>query len=255
MTLISLTRTHSRVARRQSALWFTTVPLTAFATLLAVVSPGRPGTGGIEDLAFAGQIIAIFTGIAYAAAFADFFTVSARFGMHEIEAATSVPQALLRTARVLGAFTVVIAPSLVVLLTMGLVQMIGGRPWSLPGALAVTATVVAPAALIATALSGVAGALLPKALARIVAVLAWFLLVFSSPLLPIPTPNGTVFSVVGDAIVTGWFGAGPIYAASSGPLAFDGTSLGATVSLILRLVIVVALLLAGAWLAERTRKR
>ncbi|MEU4387903.1 hypothetical protein [Promicromonospora sp. NPDC023805] len=254
MTLIGLARTHSRVARRQKALWFTAIPLTAFATLLAAISPARPGTGGIEDLAFSGQIIAILTGIAYAAAFTDFFTASAELGMHELEASTPIPGGLLRTARVLGAFSVVIAPAVAVLLAMGLVQTISGHPWSLPGALAVTATVVAPAALIAMALSGVAGALLPAALGRIVAVLLWFFLIFSSSLLPLPTPNGTLFSVIGDAIVTGWFGADPMYPAS-GPLAFDGTPLGAAVSLVLQLVIVFALLLAGSWLAERTRKR
>src|SRR5690625_5495373 len=95
----------------------------------------------------------MFTGIAYAAAFADCFTAQAMLGMHELEASTAAPGALLRTARVLGAFSVVIAPSLAVLLVMGLVQTISGHPWSLPGALAVTATVVAPAALIAMALS------------------------------------------------------------------------------------------------------
>ncbi|GAA1370033.1 murein hydrolase transporter LrgB [Brevibacterium luteolum] len=254
MTLIDLARTHSRVARRQKALWFTAIPLTAFATLLAVISPARPGTGGIADLAFSGQIIAMFTGIAYAAAFADFFTAQAKLGMHELEASTPAPGALLRTARVLGAFSVVIAPSLAVLLVMGLMQTISGHPWSLPGALAVTATIVAPAALITMALSGVCGVLMPKALGRIVAVLVWFFLIFSSSVLPLPTPNGTVFSVIGDAIVAGWFGADSIYPAS-GPLGFDGTPLNAAISLVLQLVIIAALLLAGSSLAERTRKR
>ncbi|NNM50403.1 hypothetical protein HI846_10820 [Micrococcus luteus] len=63
-----------------------------------------------------------------------------------------------------------------------------------------------------------------------------------------------MFSVIGDAIVAGWFGADSIYPAT-GPLGFDGTPLNAAISLVLQLVIIAALLLAGSSLAERTRKR
>ena len=90
MTVLALARTHSKVARRQKALWFTAIPLTAFATLLAVISPARPGTGGIEDLAFSAQLIVMFTGVAYAAAFADFFTAPSRLSINELEASTPV---------------------------------------------------------------------------------------------------------------------------------------------------------------------
>src|SRR5690625_7755668 len=96
----------------------------------------------------------MFTGIAYAAAFADFFTAQAKLGMHELEASTAAPGALLRTARVLGTVSAVIAPPPAVLLAMGLVQTISQRPCSLPGAPAATATVGAPAGLLAMALSG-----------------------------------------------------------------------------------------------------
>src|SRR5699024_9025222 len=57
MSLIGLARTHARVARRQKALWFTAIPLTAFATLIAVVSPRLSGSGEIDDLASTGEII------------------------------------------------------------------------------------------------------------------------------------------------------------------------------------------------------
>lgn len=254
MRFVGLARTHAQVARRQKALWFTAIPLTAFATLLAVISPARPDTGGVEDLAFAGQIIAIFTGIAYAAAFADFFTAPAKLGMQELESSAPVSPLALRCARVLGAFSVVVTPSVAVLLVMGAVQTLQGSAWSLPGALAVAATIVGPAALIALSISAFAGAILPRALGRIVAVLVWFFLVFSTPLIPIPTPNGTVFSVIGDAIVGGYFGASPMYPAG-GALAFDGTPLSATVSLLLQVLIILLLLAAGSVAAERARKR
>ena len=132
MTVLALARTHSKVARRQKALWFTAIPLTAFATLLAVISPARPGTGGIEDLAFSAQLIVMFTGVAYAAAFADFFTAPSRLGTNELEASTPVRPLALHTARILGTFGVVVIPALAVLLLMGVVQTLSGHPWSTP---------------------------------------------------------------------------------------------------------------------------
>lgn len=252
MNFLALARTHARVARRQKGLWFTAIPLTAFAALLAVISPARPGTGGIEDLAFSGQIIAMFTGIAYAAAFTDFFTARARLGMDECEAATPAPPLGLRAARILGTFSVIVFPSVAVLLVMGVVQTLSGQPWSLPGALAVAATIVAPAALLAMSLSALAGALLPRVLGLLAGLLAWFFLIFTSPLLPIPTVNGTLFNVVGDAVASGYFGSNTIYPAA-GVLGVDGSAGGATGSLAAQLVAIVVLLALGSALAERAR--
>jgi ABC-2 type transport system permease protein len=254
MTVLALARTHSRVARRQKALWLTALPLTAFAALLAVLSPARPGTGGIEDLAFTAQMIVIFTGIAYAAAFTDFFTAPSRSGMDELETSTPTAPLQLRAARMLGTFGVVVVPALIALLLTGVVQTICGHVWSIPAAFAVTATVVAPGVLIAMSLSALLGTILPRALGRVAGVLIWFFLVFSSPLLPLPTVNGTVFSVIGDPIVAGYLSTDPIYPAA-GPLGFDGTPAGATASLIGQLVIILLVLATGSALAGRMTER
>lgn len=254
MTVLALARTHSKVARRQKALWFTAILLTAFAALLAVISPARPGTGGIEDLAFSAQLIVMFTGVAYAAAFADFFTTPSRLGINELEASTPVAALALRTARIFGTFGVVITPALTVLLVMGVVQTLSGHPGSIPVAVAVTVTIIAPGVLIAMSLSALLGAILPRALGRIAGVLVWFFLIFSSSLLPLPTPNGTVLTVIGDAVASGFFGTDPIYP-PAGSLAFDGTVWTATLSLVAQLVIIVLLLSAGSALAGRTAKR
>lgn len=254
MNMAGLIRTHAKVAGRQRALWFTVIPLTGFATLLALTAPEAPATGGTRELAFTGNLIAIFTGIAYAAAFADFFTAPVRLGMPELEAAAPVRPIVLRGARVLGAFTIVIAPSLAVLLAVALVQTLGGSTWSLPAAVAVTATIVGPAALIAMTLSGLAGALLPRALGRIAAVLVWFYLVFWTPLIPVPTLNGTIFNVIGDTVAEGYFGTSPIYP-PTGTFGLDGTPATATVSLAWQFVLIFILLAAGSVLAERAAKR
>ena len=254
MKAIALTGTHIKIAGRQKALWFTVIPLAGFATLLALTSAVRPGTGDMEDLAFTAKMIALFSGIAYSAAFAGFFTSASRLGMQELEASAPTTPLSVRSARVFGAFVVVILPAAVVLLVMGLAQTMNGHPWSIPAAIAVLVTIVAPAALIAMSISGVAGALLPRAFGRIVAVLLWFYLVFSTPLIPLPTVNGTPFNVIGDTIAAGYFHTSPLYL-STGPLGVEGTPLTATLSLAWQFVFVLILLTVGAWLSGRAQKR
>lgn len=252
MSLLQLARVHGRIARRQKALWLTSIPLTLFATLLALTSPAHPGTGGLRDLVFVGQLVAIFTGIAYAAAFSDFLTAPGRFGIDELEASTPTSALALRAARMAGTLAVVVAPSVLVLAGLGAAQTAAGHGWSLPQSLAVAATIVAPAALVAMTLSAAAGALLPRPLGRITGVLVWCLLVFSSPLVPLPTVNGTVFNVVGDAVIAGWFGARPLYE-PTGPLAFHATASSAALSLALQAVLAATLLTAGSGAARRRR--
>lgn len=254
MNVLALPLAHSKIARRQKALWFVVLPLTAFAVLLSAISPAAPHTGGTEDLAFTAKIIAIFTGIAYSAAFSDFFTASARLGMHELEASTPVHAAILRAARVTGAFTVIFAPSLAVLLAVGIWQAIAGHVLSPLVAIAVALTIVAPAALIAMTISGLAGAVLPQAIGRIAAVMIWFWLVFSSPMLPVPTLNGSFLGVIGDTVGAGYFGAEPIYA-PSGALGLAPTPLAATISLLWQVVLSVFLLALGSWAADRAQRR
>lgn len=254
MRFLALTRAHSTIARRQKALWFAVVPLTTFAVLLGIISPQAPHTGGSEDLAFYAKFIAIFNGIAYSAAFSDFFTGSARLGMDELEASTPVPSTLLRAARVAGAFTVVFVPSLAVLLVIGIMQATAGHFLSPIIAIAVALTIVAPAALIAMTVSGLAGAVLPRMISRIAAIIVWFWLVFSTPLIPVPTLNGTIFGVIGDSVGAGYFGTEPIYAPTSAQ-AFASSPLAATISLAWQVVLIVSLLIIGSWVADRSRRR
>mgnify|MGYP000878182358 CR=1 FL=1 len=71
MTFANLVRVHSRIARRQKALWYTSIPLTLFAVLVSFGGGRAPHTGGVEDIVYTAQIVAIFVGVAYAAAFTD----------------------------------------------------------------------------------------------------------------------------------------------------------------------------------------
>lgn len=254
MSLALIAGTHARIARRQKALWIAVVPLTTFAILLAFTSPAAPRTGGPADLAFTGQMIALFTGVAYAAAFSDFFAARDRAGMHEVEASTPTRPLALRGARVLGTFAMIVVPSLVALLAWAVWQSINSQPFAVLAALAVTVTILTPAGLIAMSLSALLGAMLPRGFARIAAVLVWLWLAFSTPLIPLPSLNGTVLNVVGDYTVAGFFGGRPIYD-PSGPLGPAPTSWLAVVSLLWQLVLILALLTAGSRLADARLRR
>lgn len=253
MKFFALVNTHLKITWRQKSVWFTVIPLTAFATLLAVTSPAHPTTKGVESLVFSAQLILIFTGIAYSAAFANFFTTSLKLGTQELEAAAPVGVLTVRSARIIGTFSVIIMPALVVLLIMSIIQTGSGNLLSIPAALAVTATIIAPGFLLAMSLSAFLGAILPNTVGRIVGVLIWFFLTFSSPLIPLPTPNGTVLSVVADPVATGYFGASPIYL-PAGPLAFNDSAWTATFSLFIQFIIVILLLSTGSKLAEYRTK-
>ncbi|MEU3020871.1 hypothetical protein ABZ635_26195 [Nocardiopsis sp. NPDC007018] len=252
MILLALARTHATIARRQWALWITAIPLTAFATLLATVSPRHPGTGGAADLAFTGQVVAVLCGIAYAAAFTGLFAAPGRSGVREVEAAAPLPPVRLRAARLLGTCAVAVTPPLLVLSALGAVQTNADRPWSLLAAVGVTVTIVVPAALLAMTLSGLLGSVLPRALGRVAAVLAWLYLTLSTPLAPIPHLNGTVLGVVGDPVASGYFGSPPVYA-PAGPLGLEGTPVTATASLLWQALLVILLTMAGSALAHRPR--
>ena len=249
----SLARIHALMAWRRRSLWVTALPLTLFAALLAIISPASPRTGGIEDLAFTGKILAIFSGIAYTTAFADFLTAAPRWGMHELERSAPCGASRLGAARLTGTLAVVVAPSFLILLAMGTLQTLDGHGWGIPAGVAVCLCIVAPSAALAPALSGAAGALLPPLLGRILALLAWLYLVFSTPALPLPTVNGGLLNLVGDTVGEGLFGAPPLYP-PDGPLAADGAPWTAALSLTWQVAATLLLLRLGTASAHRTRR-
>lgn len=254
MTLVRMAGTHARITRRRGSVWFAIVPLTMLGALIAFVSPAAPRTGGMADLAFTGQMIALFSGAAYAAAFTGFFTSRARRSMDEIEASTPVASTTMRAARVVGTIAIVLVPSAAVVVATGIAQTVSGHLAGIPVAVAVVATIVLPSAMIATSLSALAGTLLPQALARVMAVLAWFWGVFSTPLIPLPTLNGTILNIVGDTTTAGLYG-GPSLYQPDGPLRLEATPLTAGLSLAWQFALIALLLIVGSALAQVRQQR
>lgn len=254
MTVLNIARTHARVTRRRGSLWFAIVPLTALGALLAFVSPAAPRTGGSADLAFTAQMIALFSGVAYAAAFTDFFTSRARRSMDEIEAAAPTSPFAVNAGRVIGMLGIILVPSALVLVGLGIFQAFSSHLAGPLVALGAVLAIMVPSLLIATCLSAFLGTFLPQGVARVAAVLVWLWAVFSTPLIPVPTLNGTVLNLVGDTTAAGLFGAAPIYT-PAGALGLEPTALTAAVSLIWQLLLVVVLLTVSSVITYRRRQR
>lgn len=249
MRILSLVRITLLMFYRRKALWIASIPLALFALFLAYASPMSPGLNTIQGLVFTGQVLAIFTSLAYAASFSNLMTAGRRTGMDELESTSPLPMAAIRSAHVLGAWVICISSSLLFLVLIAVYQTFRGNGMAMLAALAVALVILSPSMLIAMGISALLGALLPTILARILAVLAWAWLAFYTPLLPLPTLNGGPLSVIGDPIAQGWFHTEPMYAPANGPF----TVQSGVISLLWQ-VCIIFLLFTGANMASNRIK-
>ena len=217
MRILSLVRITLLMFYRRKALWIASIPLALFALFLAYASPMSPGFSNTDGLVFTGQVLAMFTPLAYAASFSDLMTAGRRTGMDELESTSPLPMAVIRSAHVLGAWVICISSSLLFLVLIAVHQAIHGNGKAILVAPAVALVILSPSMLIAMGISALLGALLPTIVARILAVLVWAWLAFYTPLLPIPTLNGGPLAVIGDPIAQGWFHTNPMYIPANGP--------------------------------------
>ena len=245
MRILSLVRITLLMFYRRKALWIASIPLALFALFLAYASPMSPGLNTIQGLVFTGQVLAIFTSLAYAASFSNLMTAGRRTGMDELESTSPLPMAAIRAAHVMGAWVICISSSLLFLVLIAVYQTFRGNGMAMLAALAVALVILSPSMLIAMGISALLGALLPTILARILAVLAWAWLAFYTPLLPLPTLNGGPLSVIGDPIAQGWFQSNPMYVPANGPF----TVQSGVISLLWQ-VCIILLLFTGANIAS-----
>ena len=258
MRFLALARTHFRLAARQRALWIVSLGL-ALLSITITVNPGLSfETDNPAALALTAQMLALMPPVAYAAAFTDLASESERLGISEIEASAPVPPFELAAARVAGALAAMALPSVGVLLFCAGGQMLHGNVWALLQAVVLLAGVVLPAALVAAALSAFAGSLLPRALARIAAIVAWFGVLFLSVFVPTPTAGGGLrVHIAADSVAQVLFGSTPLLdSPESAATVAAATPLEAIALLALKLAAAVALLAAaGAIARKRTYRR
>lgn len=248
MRILSLVRITLLMFYRRKALWIAGIPLALFALFLAYASPMSPGLNTMQGLVFTGQVLAIFTSLAYAASFSNLMTAGRQTGMDELESTSPLPMAVIRSAHILGAWVICISPSLLFLVLIAVHQSFHGNGKAILVALAVALVILSPSILIAMGISALLGALLPTVLARILGVLAWAWLAFYTPLLPLPTLNGGPLSAIGDPIAQGWFHTNPMYVPANGPF----TVQSGVISLLWQACIIL-LLFAGTDMASQSR--
>ena len=105
------------------------------------------------------------------------------------------------------AFAVFALPSFALLLFCGFGQLAHGNPGGPLQAAALFASVAAPAALLAMALSALVGTVLPKALARIVAAVGWLAALVPLSFVGEPTAGGGIqFHIAADPVCQAFFG-------------------------------------------------
>lgn len=250
MRLPRLALTHARIAGRQRALWVASA-LLALLSLSIMVNTDMPfETGNASDLAFLAQMLAFLPPIACAAACTDLASAPSRLGVGEIEEAAPVAAVTLTAARVAGAFSVFALPSLVLLLFCGFGQVAHGNPWGPLQAVALFASVTAPATLLAMALSALVGTVLPKAFARIVAVVGWLVALVPLSFVGEPVSGGGIqFHIAADPVCQAFFGCSPLIDKVSA--AAPATPLVAIALLLVKLAGIAALLAAASAIARR----
>lgn len=256
MRLFRLACAHFRMASRQRVLWAVSLGLALLSATISVNPEFSFETNDPAALALTAQMLALMPPIAYAAALTDLAAESERLGVSEIESSAPVHAVELAVARMVGSLAAMMLPSAAVLLFCAGGQLLHGNAWAALQAIVLFAVVVTPAALLAAALAALAGSLLPQALARIAAILAWFGVLFATVLLPTPTSGGGLrVHFIAHPLAQAFFGSTPLldYPESS---RLPAAPADAVAFIALELAVSAALLaLSGAIARRRTYRR
>lgn len=246
------------MAVRRRVLWLASVPLLALAALVCLTSPRIDALATTAGRAGAWTVIVnMFAVAGLGVVLADRFVRTHRFGLAEVLAATPTTLAGRMLGVLVGSLGAGLLPAavlVVVLMPLALLRrpgdLLAGAGW---GLLAFLIAVV-PAAILMTVFAATAGLVLPVPVARILAVLVWFWsTLFSTRLIPLPSPTGTLLSPLGDYAIAGWLHGPVLWAGRGSPGALSPpVSAGAAVLNVAVILLLTALLFAVArWAAAR----
>ena len=131
--------------------------------------------------------------------------------------------------------------------------MLHGNAWAMPQAAFLLIGIVLPSALIAASLSAFAGSFLPRAFARIAAIVAWIGVLFLTVFVPTPTAGGGLrVHIAANPVAQAFFGSTPLLdSPESAATVAAATPLESVVLLALELAIAVALIAAAGAIARR----
>ncbi|MEU8887197.1 hypothetical protein [Streptomyces sp. NPDC048442] len=209
-----------RMAMRGKMLWLSVLPLLAVALLIMITSPR---TANLDDtmakLATWAVLANMITTVGTGVSLADRFVRIRGLGLTELLLSTPASVSWRMVGTLFGALTAALAPVAALFLVLGVVTAVtDGAPASPLWAVLALLAIVVPGALVLATFAATLALFLPLPLARVIAVLGWFwTTVFSTNLVPLPTPTGTLLSPLGDYAGAGWLHADVLWAGRGSP--------------------------------------
>lgn len=206
-TLLATMRYEAVMAGRARVLWWSLVPLSALAVLLAITSPKV--TAADDPVQRVGTVAILFSllcTVGVAVGLADRFVGHRRGGLTDLLDATAGGGAVRLVGALLGSLAVAVTVPVAAFLALVLVTAISfGSTTALGAGVLAVVAILLPAALVASTFAALLGVLVPPAAARVITVVAWFWATVLSPtLVPIPTITGTVLSPLGHYPAAAW---------------------------------------------------
>lgn len=210
----------ARMAGRGKVLWLSVLPLVAVAVLAMITSPSTAEMDGIAAKLATWAVLAnLITTVGIGVALADRFVRIRGLGLTELLSSTPASASWRMAGTLVGALTAALAPvTAAFLLVSVVVGFADGEPTAPLWAVADLVLIVLPGALLLSVFAAALALFMPLPLARVIAVIGWFwATVFSTRLIPLPTPTGTLLSPLGDYAGAGWLHADVLWAGNGSP--------------------------------------
>lgn len=258
-TVLATARYEALIALRTKALWWSLLPLTALALLLAATSGRVVGASDpVRRVAETSLVFSLLCTLGIAVGLAGRLAGHRRSGLTDLLDATAAGIPARVAGSLLGSLLVALVPPVCGFLLLVVVTSIStGTPAAVGAGLLAIVVVLLPASLMLSSFAAMLGVLLPVAAARVLTAVFWLWATVLNPmLLPVPTATGTVLSPLARYPAAAWLHASPASATYglSGALRPEVHSATATAQVLCTLAAsAVFLAVAAIRLNARTR--
>jgi ABC-2 type transport system permease protein len=247
-----------RMAARARVLWFAVLPLLVISALVLITSP-RIGAEHSAAAKVAGWavVVNLITTVGLGVALADRFVRIRGLGLTELLEATPASTTGRMAGTLFGALAAALAPvALLMIVVGGWFTVTDRAPAALGWAVIAFLTVIVPGALLLATFSATLALWVPLPVARVLSALLWFwLTAFSSRVVPVPSPTGTLLSPLGDYVSAGWTGATRLWAGRGHPRVLSPhPSAGWAVGNLVVVLLLTAVLFGAARATQRIRQ-
>lgn len=260
-TVLATARYEALMALRTRVLWWSLLPLTALALLLASTSGRVVGAADpVRRVAETALVFSLLCTVGIAVGLCDRLVGRHRPGLTDLLDATAagIPARVLGS--LLGTLLVASAVPVIGFLLLVVVTAISMRaPEALGAGLVAVVLVLLPAVLVLSSFAAMLSAFVPVPAARVVTVVVWLWATMLNPaLVPVPTITGTVLSPLARYPAAAWLHASPESATYGlGGALRPEVGAGTAAAQLLAVIGTAAVLLAvtGFRLTARTRPR